>query len=235
MKIEHAFPRIITIDGPAGSGKSSVGQQLAACLRYLYFDTGAMYRAVAFLAWKRGISPNDADRLSELARTARIDVLPPSAGDLRPYVVQAEGQDITESLRLPEVEAIVSPVSAHPTVRAALTEQQRRIGLAGRVVMVGRDIGTVVLPEADLKIYLDASLEERARRRYAEYRARGQRVTFEEILTSLRERDRIDSTRKAAPLRQAPDAVYVDTTNLSLDEVVEHILRLITTHARDRV
>ena len=235
MKLEQALPRIIAIDGPAASGKSSVGQRLAAHLRYLYFDTGAMYRAVAFLAWERGILPYDEPGLSELARTTRIDVVPPAPGDPRPYVVQVEGRDITEGLRLPEVEAIVSPVSAHPGVRAALTAQQRRIGLAGQVVMVGRDIGTVVLPEADFKLYLDASLEERARRRYAEYRTRGQRVTFEEILASMRERDRIDSTRETAPLRQAPDAVYVDTTALSLDEVFEHILHLITTRARNRI
>lgn len=227
MKPKHSLPRTIAIDGPAASGKSSVGQRLAAHLNYLYFDTGAMYRAVAFLAWERSIAPDDEQRLGELARTTRIDVTPPLSGSSSPYTVQAEGRDITQELRRPEVEAIVSAVSAHPAVRAALTVQQRRIGLAGRVVMVGRDIGTVVLPEADLKIYLDASLEERARRRYAEYRARGRAVTFEDILAAMRERDHLDSTRETAPLRRAPDAIYVDTTALTLDEVVERLLNLI--------
>lgn len=231
MKPKHNLPCTIAIDGPAASGKSSVGRRLAAHLNYLYFDTGAMYRAVAFLAWERGIDPDDEQHLGELARTTRIDVIPPVSGSSLPYAVQAEGRDITQELRRPEVEAIVSAVSAHPAVRAALTAQQRRIGLAGRVVMVGRDIGTVVLPEADLKIYLDASLEERARRRYAEYRARGRVVTFEDILAAMRERDRLDSTRETAPLKRAPDAVYVDTTALTLDEVVERLLNLIVARA----
>ncbi len=218
-------PRAIAIDGPAASGKSSVGQRLARHLGYLYFDTGVMYRAVAFLAHEQHIPPDDAERLGALARTVRLDVLP--APEPPHYAVRADGRDITWALRLPEVEATVSAVSAHPSVRAALTEQQRRVGRQGRVVMVGRDIGTVVMPEAEFKVYLDASPEERARRRYAELQARGEPVSYEAVLAAVRERDHLDSTRETAPLTRAPDAIYVDTTHLSLDEVIAHLLNCI--------
>ncbi|MDQ7029690.1 MAG: (d)CMP kinase [Ardenticatenia bacterium] len=169
--------------------------------------------------------------MGTLARTVRLDVLP--APTPPPYyVVRADGRDITWALRLPEVEAIVSTISAHSPVRAALTEQQRRIGQQGHVVMVGRDIGTVVMPDAELKIYLDASPEERARRRYAERLAVGEPASYEAILAAIRARDHLDSTRETAPLSRAPDAIYVDTTHLTLDAVITRLMSFIEKAAR---
>jgi cytidylate kinase len=217
---------MIAIDGPAASGKSTLGRRLADALNYLFFDTGAMYRAVTWLALEKGINLLDEQALVSLAEQARIEVLPPSRLDGRAVDVIVDGRDVTWEIRQPSIDANVSVVSAYPGVRTALTAQQRRIGLRGRVVMVGRDIGTIVLPEADLKIYLDASAEERARRRRREMLERGQPADFDEILAKVRERDRIDSTRDVAPLRAAPDAVVVDSTGLSADQVLEEILKL---------
>ncbi len=216
----------IAIDGPAASGKSTIGAMVAEELEYLYFDTGVMYRAVTWGALARGIAIEDEARVTRLAEMAKIDVVPPTVDDGRQYTVQFDGQDITWEIRRAQVNEHVSPVSTYSGVRAALTAQQRRIGLQGNVVMVGRDIGTVVLPEAELKIYLDASLEERARRRYKEERARGVEANYNLILKNLGDRDRIDSNRAVAPLRAADDAVVVDTTDLSVDAVVQKILSL---------
>ena len=160
-----SHPSIIAIDGPAASGKSTIGKRLADELGYLFFDTGVMYRAITWLTLQRGLSMNDETAITTLAETVSIDVLPPSKADGRACDVIVEGQDITWETRLPEVDANVSVVSAYAGVRNALSAQQRRIGQRGKIVMVGRDIGTVVLPKADLKIYLDATAEERARRR----------------------------------------------------------------------
>jgi cytidylate kinase len=162
------LPSVIAIDGPAASGKSTLARLLAEELGYLYFDTGVMYRAVTWIALQRNLVIEDEAAITSLAQSIPIDVRPPSKQDGRAYDVWVEGQDITWQIRRPEVDANVSPVSAYAGVRQALSAQQRRIGQRGRVVMVGRDIGTVVLPEAGLKIYLDASAEERARRRYKE-------------------------------------------------------------------
>ena len=219
-------PSIIAIDGPAASGKSTIGKRLADTLDYLFFDTGTMYRAVTWLALQRGLEMSDETAIITLAESVPIDVQPPSQADGRACDVIVEGQDITWEIRLPEVDANVSVVSAYAGVRRALSAQQRRIGQRGRVVMVGRDIGTVVLPEADLKIYLDASAEERARRRYDEIIARGESADYDEILAKVIERDRIDSTRNVAPLRAADDAVVVDSDNLNADEVFQQILDL---------
>ncbi len=219
-------PNIIAIDGPAASGKSTLGRRLADYLGYLFFDTGVMYRAVTWLALQRGINVYDEARVTALAEEVQIDVLPPSQADGRLYDVRVDHQDVTWEIRRPEVDRAVSVVSAYPGVRKALTAQQRRIGLRGRVVMVGRDIGTVVLPEADLKIYLDASPEERARRRFAELKARGQSADYETILQQVRERDRLDSTRDVAPLQAAADAVRIDSDRLSADEVFEKVKEL---------
>jgi cytidylate kinase len=194
---------MITIDGPAASGKSTLGKNLADWLGYLYFDTGVMYRAVTYAAQHTGIPIDDEMAVTRLAETIDIDVRPASKQDGRAYDVITDGRDITWEIRQPQVDSAVSQVSAYPGVRKALTIQQRRIGLRGKVVMVGRDIGTVVLPEADLKIYLEASVEERARRRYKEVSERGEQATMDEIQSNLMERDRIDSTRDVAPLRAA--------------------------------
>jgi cytidylate kinase len=215
------IPTIIAIDGPAASGKSTLGFRLAESLSYLYFDTGLMYRAITWLALNRGIDMQDAAAVTRLAEDIPIEVAPPSLEDGRPCDVVVDGHDITWEIRKAEVESHVSVVSAYPGVRKALSLQQRRIGLRGRVVMVGRDIGTVVLPEADLKIYLDASPEERARRRYDEVISRGGRANFEDILAKMIERDRIDSTRAVAPLKPASDAIILDSDQLDADAVFE--------------
>jgi len=220
-------PDMIAIDGPAAAGKSTIGELLAKELDYLYFDTGVMYRAVTWAALQRGIAIADEEKVSKLAEQVRIDVQPPTLQDGRQYTVCIDGQDVTWELRRPEVDHNVSPVSAYPGVRAALTEQQRRIGQQGKVVMVGRDIGTVVLPEAPLKIYLDATTEARAQRRYRENLQRGQECQLEDILCDMRRRDKIDSERDAAPLCPAADAVIIDTTHLAVDQVMQRIRQLI--------
>ena len=220
-------PNVISIDGPAASGKSTLGHQLANYLHYLYFDTGVMYRAVTWLALQRGIDVRDEAALTALAETAQIDVAPASKSDGRACDVLVGGEDITWETRRPEVEANVSVVSAYRGVRAALSQQQRRIGQRGRVVMVGRDIGTVVLPEADLKIYLDATAGERAKRRYDEIIARGGTADYDVILAKVIERDRIDSTRDVAPLKAAEDAFVLDSDKLNADEVFQHVMTLI--------
>ena len=223
-------PSIIAIDGPAASGKSTVGEAVSRRLGFLYFDTGAMYRAVTQAALARGIAISDEPAVSELAAAIHIDVMAPTVDDGRQYTVLIDGEDVTWALRTAAVDANVSPVSAYPAVRAALTRQQRRIAAQGRVVMVGRDIGTVVLPEAPLKIYLDASPEERAHRRWLELQQRGQDADLAAILEAMRARDAYDSTRKTAPLRAAGDAIIIDTSGLSGEQVVDEVLRLADRH-----
>lgn len=225
--VKTGVVNIIAIDGPASSGKSTLGKRLADCLGYLYFDTGVMYRAVTWAAIQKKIPIQDETRVTELAETVQIDVRPPSREDGRGYDVILDGQDVTWDIRQAIVDANVSPVSAYAGVRRALTAQQRRIGLRGKVVMVGRDIGTVVLPEADLKVYLDASLEERARRRYEELHSRGILADPKEILQSLLARDQIDSNRTVAPLRPADDAVIIDSDRLDADQVLEMVKKLV--------
>ncbi len=220
----EAPPLTIAIDGPAASGKSTVGERLAKALGYLFFDTGVMYRAVTWAALQRLGSVEDEAAVTRLAETVQIDVRPLSHEDGRQADVWLDGEDVTWAIRRPEVDRWVSQVAAYPGVRQAMTQQQRRIGLRGRVVMIGRDITTVVLPEAEAKIYLDASVEERARRRYLERKARGEAVSYEEILEGLRQRDHLDSTREVAPLRVAADAIVINTDGLSVDEVVQEIL-----------
>jgi cytidylate kinase len=219
-------PSIIAIDGPAASGKSTLGLRLANALGYLFFDTGVMYRAITWIALDHDIDVRNEAAVTALAENTQIDIAPASKSDGRACDVLVAGKDITWETRLPEVDANVSVVSAYRGVRAALSQQQRRIGQRGRVVMVGRDIGTVVLPEADLKIYLDATARERAKRRYEEIIARGGQADYEEILAKVIERDRIDSTRDVAPLKAAADALVLDSDKLDADEVFERVLAL---------
>ena len=220
-------PSTIAIDGPAASGKSTIGEMLSQRLGYLYFDTGVMYRAVTWAALERSISIEDEAAVTALAEQLRIDVISPTLDDGRQYTVLADGVDVTWAIRAPEVDAHVSPVSAYPGVRRALVAQQRRVAAEGLVVMVGRDIGTVVLPDADFKLYLDASVEERARRRWREVRARGEEADYEVVLALMRRRDEIDSHRAASPLCVADDAVVVDTTDQGIEEVWGEVERLI--------
>jgi cytidylate kinase len=219
-------PSIIAIDGPAASGKSTIGRRLAEALGYTFFDTGVMYRAIAWLALQRNLDLRAEAAITKLAEETNLDIQPASKEDGRACDILAEGRDITWEIRRPEVDASVSVVSAYAGVRRALSAHQRKIGLRGRIVMVGRDIGTVVLPEADLKVYLDASAEERARRRYNEIVARGEKADYDEILSKVRERDRIDSTRAVAPLKPAAEAVILDSDKLNADEVFERIMEL---------
>jgi len=218
-----SYPKIVAIDGPAASGKTTIANQLAERWKYLFFDTGVMYRAVTWLALEKQIPTKDEPAVSALAEKIQIDVEPPSKDDGREYDVLVDGVDVTWHLRTPKVDAKVSKVSAYPAVRKALTKQQRRIGLRGKVIMVGRDIGTVVLPEADLKIFLDADVDERARRRFNQRIDRGEQVEFSKILKKLKKRDKIDSTREIAPLRVASDAVVINTDTLSVAEVLSEI------------
>lgn len=217
----------IAIDGPAASGKSTLAKSLAESLGYLYFDTGAMYRAVTLAALQRGVPIDDEGAMEVLARQVKIDVRPASQEDGRLYDVLLDGVDCTWAIRNPEVDGNVSQVSAYAGVRAALTEQQRKIGRRGGVVMAGRDIGTVVLPEADVKIFLNASLRERAQRRYEELQARGESARLEEVMEALKQRDQIDANRAVAPLRVADDAIVLDSDGASRDQVVDKALRLV--------
>lgn len=222
---------IIAIDGPAASGKSTIGEQLAKDFGYLFFDTGMMYRALTWYILDQKLDIHAEATISVFAEELHIDVQKPSKDDGRSYDILLNGKDITWDIRSHEVDAFVSIISAYPEVRRALSKKQRIIGMRGKVVMVGRDIGTVVLPEADLKIYLEASVETRAKRRYDEIIKRGNHSSFEDILISMRKRDKIDSTRSVAPLRPAQGAIIINTDNLSITEVVEKIKRLAETNS----
>lgn len=218
----------IAIDGPAASGKSTLAKRLAGELGYLFFDTGVMYRAVTLAVLCRNVPVEDEARISEIARQLELDVQPPSVQDGRQYDVIMDDEDVTWEIRSSDVDSNVSQVSMYAGVREAMTKRQREIGARGSVVMVGRDIGTVVLPQADLKVYLDATVEARARRRYEECKARGEAVSYKEILTGMRERDRIDSTRDIAPLRAASDAVVLNNTGLSVEQELSEVLELVS-------
>jgi cytidylate kinase len=214
----------IAIDGPAGVGKSTVGELLAKRLGYVYLDTGAMYRALTWLALQRQINLEDEATLGPLAQTFDLEITVPTATDGRQYTVKVEGRDVTWDLRGPEVDQGVSLVSHHPAVRAAMRRRQRELGERGGVVMAGRDIGTVVLPNAQTKIYLTASLEERARRRWLELRAKQEVApTLEEVLFDVQRRDALDSAQS----QPAADAIVLYTDDLSIEQVLERILELV--------
>jgi cytidylate kinase len=215
---------LVAIDGPGGAGKSTIARRLAARLGFLYIDTGAMYRAVALWAARQNIEAANTQALEQLAIAAQIGL---SSAPLR---VTLNGEDVTEAIRAPEMSQAASKISAIPGVRRALVDKQRGYGETNSIVMEGRDIGSVVFPNADVKIYLDADPEVRATRRVQELAQRSIAASREEVLSDLIERDRRDSTRPDSPLMQAPDAIFVDSSSYTIDEVEELILKII----RDR-
>ncbi|HYY54639.1 MAG TPA: (d)CMP kinase [Candidatus Dormibacteraeota bacterium] len=225
-------PRRIAIDGPAGAGKSTIGALVAERLGYLFLDTGAMYRAVALLALRRKLDPDDEGALARVAADSRITIGPPTKRDGRAYTVLVDGNDVTWDIRDASVDRIVSQVARHPSVRDAMVKEQRRLAERGRVVMVGRDIGTVVLPDADLKIFLTASANERARRRGEELAARGEVRPREDLLHEILRRDQLDSERVVAPLKAASDAIVIETDGHTVGEALQHVLRVVAERAK---
>jgi cytidylate kinase len=217
----------IAIDGPAASGKSTIGHMLAEALGFFLLDTGCMYRAVTWAALDRGLDPADEATVTSLARTIKLDIVEPGDQcDGRLYTVLLDGEDITWQVRGPGVDLNVSQVSAYKDVRAELVRRQRILAARGDTVVVGRDIGTVVLPEAPLKLYIVASAEERARRRWLEVVERGGQASYERILADIIRRDRFDGGRKHSPLRPAEDAILVDTSGRTPEEILAGILDL---------
>ena len=214
----------IALDGPAGVGKTTTAKSLAQHFGLLYVDTGAMYRALAVVAAEHGISPDDADKATDLARRIRVTLDRDEAGGLR---VVADGADVTTAIRTPEASDGASRISVHPGVRTELVRWQRELARRGGVVMEGRDIGTVVLPDAEAKIFLTASTAERARRRHRELSARGVTVSLAQVTKEMEERDARDRSRETSPLRPAPDAVVVDCTAFDLNEQVAAVSRVV--------
>ncbi|CDM65774.1 (d)CMP kinase [Pyrinomonas methylaliphatogenes] len=213
---------IIAIDGPSGAGKSTLGRMIARALGLLYIDTGAMYRAIALAVLRSRAKFTDTAAIAELARRARIEL----SGDPSSLRVMLDGEDVSDEIHSEQVSHVASLISAIPEVRREMVKQQRELGARGGV-LVGRDIGTVVFPDADVKFFLTATPEERAQRRYEEDRARAQDLTFDDVLREINIRDERDSTRADSPLRIADDAVVIDTTELSIDEVFERMMKVI--------
>ncbi len=222
-------PQVIAIDGPAASGKDTVGRMLADQLGYTFFDTGVMYRAVAWLAIEKRIDPGDANAVAKLARESDIKLGQGQQQNGQNEII-LNGADVSQFLRAPEVDSAVSLVAQVREVRDALAPKQRSLAERGRIVMAGRDIGTKILPDAPIKIYLEASLEERAKRRFAQSKKQGQGQTLPQVLAMIRERDRIDTERSESPLRPADDAVIINTDKMDPKAVVNAILERI----RDR-
>jgi cytidylate kinase len=222
-----SLPNIIAIDGPAGSGKSTVSFAVAQRMGYLFVDTGAFYRAITFLALEQRVDLRDSAQIVALAERVHLDMTPDLANDGRQYTLLADGRDITANIHSPHVDANVSEIAANPGVRTAVLDAQRSLAKRGRVIMAGRDIGTVVLPEADLKIYIDASLEQRAERRYQQRVRNGEPANLDAIREGLRQRDLVDSGRKVAPLLQAEDAEYLDTSSLTFEQAVDAVCQII--------
>jgi len=210
---------VVAIDGPAGAGKSTIARRVAARLGFTYIDSGAMYRAVALWALRQKVDATDMHRVEQLAIAAEIE--------LAPGRIRLNGEDVTDAIRTPEVSAGASKVAVIPGVRRALVAKQRAMGERSSVVMEGRDIGTVVFPGAEVKIFLDADPRERVRRRLEEVRAGGEKIRESALAAQMKERDQRDSTRADGPLAQAPDAAYLDSTSLTVEEVEEVILKIV--------
>lgn len=210
---------VVAIDGPSGSGKSTIARRVADRLNFTYIDTGAMYRAVALWGVRQNVSPEDMHRMEQLALAAEID--------LAPGRISLNGEDVTGVIRTPEVTNCASRIAVFPGVRRAMVAKQREIGERESIVMEGRDIGTVVFPNADVKVYLDASPQERVRRRLQEMRAKGDPISEAALAAQMQERDQRDSTRADAPLAQAPDAIYLDSSGMSIEEVEEAVLKIV--------
>jgi cytidylate kinase len=216
-------PQLIAIDGPVAVGKSSVGSLLARRLGYVFFDTGMTYRAFTWKVLKSGISPDDEQRLCKLATRTEFNFIPSKEGALSLFV---DGEDVSSKLLCAEIEEVVALIAKVVGVRQAMVSQQRKLAQRGKLVMAGRDIGTVVLPWAELKIFLTASTEERARRRYKELLGRGENSSLETVLADLKKRDELDVNRTISPLKPAEDAIIINTENLSLEQVVDKICTL---------
>lgn len=214
----------VAIDGPSGAGKSTLAKSLAAELQFLYVDTGAIYRTIGYYAWTHGIDPKDAAAVEAALPDIRVELRYDGEGLQRMYL---NGEDVTKEIRLPQISGYASAVSAHPSVRAFLLDMQRAFAREASVIMDGRDIGTVVLPDADVKIYLTASAQARAQRRCRELEQRGTPEPFDKVLADIEKRDWDDSHRAVAPLRQAEDAVLLDTTALDFDQSREALLNII--------
>ncbi len=215
---------IIAIDGPAGSGKSTIAKMLAKELGYTYIDTGAMYRAVALKVKEKGINPENEEDVVKLMKNTKINLKPDTKG----VKVFLDGVDVSDKIRTEEIGKIASKIARHPQVRKILVQMQRQLGKeAKNVVIEGRDTGTVIFPDADVKIFLTASPEVRAERRFKELKEKGINVDYQQILKEVKERDFLDTTRKDSPLKPAEDAVIIDTTNKSLEEVFKEILGIV--------
>ena len=210
---------VVAIDGPAGAGKSTIAQRLASRLGFTYIDTGAMYRAVALWALRQNVDPGDMHRVEQLALAAELE--------LSPGRIKLNGEDVTDAIRTPEVTSAASRIAVIPGMRRAMVAKQRAIGERASIVMEGRDIGSVVFPDAEVKIYLDAQPHERVHRRLLELQAKGEEVSESVLSEQMKERDRRDSTRADAPLSQAPDAIYLDSTALSIEDVEDAILKIV--------
>ena len=224
-KLPSLKDKIVALDGPAGSGKSTTAKILAARLGYRYLDTGAMYRAITWLATQNGLKPSDGNKLSVLARSVSIEFK--TEEDINRVFIN--GQEVTSEIRTPAVTKLVSEVSAHPGVRKAMVEKQREMGAEGDVVAEGRDTTTVVFPDADIKVYFDCDVKTRAQRRLIDMARMGVATSLEEQISEIERRDKYDSERQHSPLRRAKDAYVVDTTNVTIDEQVERVFYLLKT------